>query len=142
MSTAPNDSPTFKSVLKYVITIVCFILAVIVIVATSMNIKYASQGNVLGKTFGACVVIFCKYLFAFALIMVGVSELISSDTILIGGWDVKHDGYRIIKPERPEIELTPVQHYFNITAQISVWIIVLICAFFVSEFRRGQLHKD
>lgn len=133
MSSTLNDSnnksasTSVKNAIRYVITIVSFILAAVIIVLTSIHIKQHSWG-----------LIFVNYLLGFLLLMVGISELVTSDTILstlsyhTGYTSVNSEdkGWRIIKNSQPEVELTPLQHYINITGQVSIVLIVIIAFMF------------
>lgn len=49
--------------------------------------------------------------------------------------------YRLIKPNQSDVELTPVEHYFNITGQVSTFIILIFAGFAVAKLKMGRFGR-
>ena len=74
--------------------------------------------------------------------MVGVSELVASDGVIfrlisLDMLSTHHSSnddsaYRLIKPNQSDVELTPVEHYFNITGQVSTFILLILAGVVVA----------
>ncbi len=115
-----DNATSSKTITRYVIAAISFVATIVLIVACIVQFNKIGGGV---ATLG--------FVLSFMTLMIGVSELTTSDTILFHSFNPvtivnSEAGDRVILSARPEVELTPFQHYWNIISQILIWIAFII----------------